>query len=149
MTPDDVTDLREDGDLCGRVVPLSAVAGDVLRVYGFLTGGVDAEVARLIGLSNTVIEKANAAILELDKQIQQAGGGAEIGELMTARHPPSEAGWLLCDGGEVPAAYPALSALLGGTLPEIPGDRYKTYIFGGTAVGLTQTGTKGPPAAQV
>lgn len=98
---------------------------------------------------SAVIEKANAAILELDKQIQQAGGGAEIGELMTARHPPSEAGWLLCDGGEVPAAYPALSALLGGTLPEIPGGRYKTYIFGGTAVGLTQTGTKGPPAAQV
>lgn len=136
LTPDDVTDLRNDKDLCGRVVPLSAIAGDVLRVYTFLTGGIDAEVSRLICLSNAVVARADAAIVDLGKQIQQAGGGAEIGELMTSRRPPAEAGWLLCDGGVVPAAYPVLSALLGGNLPEIAGERYKTYIFGGAPVGV-------------
>lgn len=135
LTPDDVTDLRGDTDLCGVVVPLSAIVGDVLYIYSFLTGGIDAEVARLIGLSNQVIATADAAIVELDEAIQQADGGAEIGELMTSRHPPGETGWVLCDGGAVPAAYPALSALLAGTLPDIPGARYKTYIFGGAAVG--------------
>lgn len=136
LTPDDVTDLRGDTDLCGSVVPLSSIAGDVLYIYRFLTSGIDAEVARLIGLSNQVVAKADAAIVELDKAIQQAGGGAEVGELMTSRHPPGETGWVLCDGGEVPAEYPALSAVLSGTLPNIPGERYKTYIFGGASMGV-------------
>ena len=131
LTPDDVIDLRDDVDLCGRVLPLSAIAGDVIYIYGFLTGGIDAEVARLVSLSNAVVAKADAAIAQLDAEIQQADGGAEIGELMTSRRPPSETGWLLCDGGAVPAAYPTLSAMLDGTLPDIPGDRYKTYIFAG------------------
>lgn len=135
LTPDDVTDLRADSALCGRVVPLSDIAGNVLYIYSFLTSGIDAEVARLIGLSNQVIARADAAIVELDKAIQQAGGGAEIGELMTSRRPPSETGWILCDGGEVPAEYPSLSTMLGGTLPNIPGERYKTYIFGGAPAG--------------
>lgn len=138
LTPGDVTDLRDDGDLCGRVVPLSAIAGDVLYVYNFLNGGIDAEVSRLIGLSNVVIAKANAAIAELSEQIQQASGGAEIGEIMTGRNAPIESGWLLCDGAAVPSEYAALSTLLGGTLPDIStaADRYKTYIFGGTTTGV-------------
>lgn len=136
LTPDDVTDLRDDADLCGRVLPLSSIAGDVIYIYGFLTGGIDAEVARLVSLSNAVIAKANAAIVRLDAQIKQAGGGAEIGELMTSRRPPFETGWLLCNGGAVPAAYPALSTMLDGVLPDIPGERYKTYIFGGAPVGV-------------
>lgn len=41
---DDVTDLRDDSGLCGRVLPLSAIAGDVLYIYSFLTGGIDKEV---------------------------------------------------------------------------------------------------------
>lgn len=133
LTPDDVTDLRDDGDLCGRVVPLSDIAGDVIYIYQFLNGGIDAEVARLIGLSNAVIAKASAAILELDATIKRAGGNPEIGELMTSRNAPSEPGWLLCDGSAVPATYPLLSALLSGELPDISeaGDRYKTYVFGG------------------
>lgn len=136
LTLDDVTDLRDDADLCGQVVPLSDIAGDVIYIYQFLNGGIDAEVARLIGLSNAVIAKADAAILELDKAIKQAGGGADVGELMTSRHAPGESGWLLCDGGAVPAGYTALSTLLDGTLPDIStaADRYKTYIFGGAPV---------------
>lgn len=135
LTPDDVTDLRDDADLCGRVLPFSSIAGDVIYIYGFLTGGIDAEVAQLVSLSNAVVAKADAAITRLNAQIQQAGGGAEIGKLMTSRHPPSETGWLLCNGGAVPAAYPTLSTMLDGVLPNIPGDRYKTYIFGGAPEG--------------
>lgn len=133
LTPDDVTDLRADPGLCGTVIPLSAVAGDVLYVYQFLTSGIDAEVSRLIDLSNTVIAKADVAIAELDAAIQKAGGGAEVGELMISRRPPSESGWLLCDGRAVPAEYPALSALLDGRLPNLStaNSRYATYIYAG------------------
>ncbi len=134
LVPDDVTDLRDDADLCGRVAPLSSIAGDAIRTYQFLTGGIDSEVERLISLSNAVIAKADAAILELDKAIKQAGGGAETGELMTSRRSPSEPGWLLCDGSAVPEGFPELSAILGGVLPKLsnPDDRYRTYIFAGT-----------------
>lgn len=131
LSLEDITDLRDDKDLCGSIVPLSDIAGDVIQVYQFLNGGIDAEVSRLIDLSNTVIAKADAAIAELDAAIQKAGGGAEVGELMTSRRPPSESGWLLCDGGVVPAEYPELSALLGGNLPNISTEasRYGTYIY--------------------
>jgi len=132
LTPDDVTDLRDDNALCGRVVPLSAIAGGVLRVYDFLLSGIDREVARLIGLSEEVAQRADAAIVELDKAIQQAGGTAGIGELLTSRKPPAPSvEWLPCNGGSVPAEYPELSAMLGGTLPDIHGERYRTYIYGG------------------
>jgi len=135
LTPGDVTDLREDGALCGRVVPLSAIAGDVLRVYNFLLSGIDSEVARLIGMSEQVVQKADTAIAELDQAIQQAGGTAGIGELLTSRKPPAPGNeWLLCNGGAVPAEYPALSTMLNGTLPDIPGERYQTYIYGGAPV---------------
>lgn len=132
LTPADVTDVREDGDLCGRIVPYSSIAGDVIRVYDFLLSGIDQEVARLIGMSEQVVQKADAAIAELDKEIQQVGGTAGIGELVTSRHPPLPDGeWLLCSGEAVPAEYPKLSTMLGGTLPNIPGERYQTYIYGG------------------
>lgn len=134
LSQSDITDVRMDKALCGQAVPLSSIAGDVLMVYQFLNGGIDAEVARLIGLNNQVIIKADASIAELDTKIKQAGGGAEIGELMTSRHPPPETGWLLCNGLEVPAEYPALSKLLDGEMPDIPGTRYKTYIYGGVPV---------------
>lgn len=147
LTPDDVTDVRSETGLCEKVVPLSDIAGDVIYIYQFLDGGIDAEVARLIGLSNAVIARANAAILELDAAIKRAGGNTEIGELMTARRSPAGSGWLLCDGSAVPAAYPVLSALLSGKLPDISGagDRYKTYIFGGEpALVASDYGTETP-----
>lgn len=136
LGPSDITDLRTDTALCGSVVPLSDISGDVIYIYNFLNGGIDTEVSRLISLSNAVIAKADAAIVELDKAIKQAGGGVEIGELMISRNAPSESGWLLCDGSSVPAEYADLSALLSGVLPDISvaTDRYKTYIFGGPVV---------------
>lgn len=133
LSPGDITDLRADKDLCGSIVPLSDISGDVAYIYNFLNGGIDTEVARLISLSNAVIAKADAAIVELDAAIKASGGGAGVGELMTSRHAPGESGWILCDGTAVPSGYAALSALLGGTLPDISNesDRYKTYIYGG------------------
>lgn len=133
LAPGDITDLRDDGALCGRLLPFSAVAGDVLYAYSFLSGGIDQEVAQAIAQGNALAAKADGAIASLDEQIINAGGGAGVGDLMTSRRPPSETGWLLCDGGPVPPAYAELSALLGGTLPGIPSasGRYKTYIFAG------------------
>lgn len=128
LTPDDVTDVRGD-----RIIPLSAISEKVLYIYNFLLSGIDTEVARIVSLSNHIADKADTAIAELDEAIQKAGGTAEIGELLTSRKPPApETEWLLCDGGSVPAEYPALSEMVDGTLPDIPGERYKTYIYGGT-----------------
>lgn len=137
LSLEDVTDLRSDGSLCGYTEPLSEIAGKVLYIYDFLTSGIDREVARLLEKSEQVVQKAGAAIVDLDAAIQQAGGGPSIGDLMTARkHPDPGEEWLLCDGGTVPETYPALRAMLGGTLPDISReeDRYRTYIYGGVPV---------------
>ena len=134
LSLEDVTDLRDDGDLCGRITPLAERSESVLTVYRFFTEGIDAEVSRLIGLSNQVAEKADAAVDKLTADIRAAGGMAEVGELMTSlQRPTPEAEWLLCSGGAVPAGYPALAALIGGTLPDIPAmdGRFRTYIYGG------------------
>jgi len=126
----DVTDVRT------YLTTLSEVSAGVLYVYNFLTSGIDQRIAQILALSAAVIRKAEQAIRDLDASIQQAGGSYAAGVLQTARHPPGT-GWLLCSGGPVPAQYPALSALLGGTLPNLSqaGDRYGTYIFGGTPEG--------------
>lgn len=131
LTLEDVTDLRDDGDLCGAIVPLSDISGDAIRVYNYLLSGIDDEVDALILQSKQIEEKADTAIAELDSKIQRAGG-TEIGELLTSRNPPAPTDeWLLCDGGTVPAEYTTLYEMLGGTLPQIAGDRYQTYIYGG------------------
>lgn len=134
LTPEDVTDKRTNPDLCGTMVPLSTVSEDVLYIYNFLLSGIDKEVARIISLSQAVVDKANEEIEKLGSSIQNAGGGPQIGELQTVRSPPVS-GWLLCDGGPIPAEYPALSGILDGVLPNISGpeDRYRTYIYGGKA----------------
>lgn len=138
LAPDDIADARYDGALCGKVVPLSNVAGNVIYIYRFLVSGIDDEVARLIDLSEQVYEKADAAIAELDKSIQRAGGAPEIGDLLTSRSPPSpENEWLLCNGRRILSQYPDLIKVTGGTLPNISKgtDRYRTYIYSGSPTG--------------
>lgn len=132
LTPDGITDVRADPDLCGMVVPLSAISENVLYIYNFLLSGIDKEVARILALSQKVVDRASAEITKLDAAIRQAGGGPGIGELQTVRSPPVS-GWLLCDGGPVPEQYSALSTMLNGVLPNISRaeDRYRTYIYAG------------------
>ncbi len=131
----DVTDLRDDAALCGRIVPYGDFAGDALRVYEFLQSGVDREVARVLSLGQAVIDRGTAEIERLDAAIAAAGGAPQVGELTVARKEPVPSGeWLLCDGGPVPAEYPALAALLaGGTLPNLSrsDSRYGTWIYAG------------------
>lgn len=134
ITPSDITDMRSNKDVCGSVLPFSAIAGDVLRVYQFLTSGIDSEVNRLVDMSNAVIANADVEIAKLDESIAKAGGTADIGELITTRKVPAPVDeWLLCDGGNVPTLYPVLSKMLNGTLPDLSTseDRYRTYIYGG------------------
>ena len=133
---EDITDTRDDLTLCGRIVPLSEISGNVLTIYKFLTSGIDEEVARLISLSNQVVEKAETAIEDLDAAIQ-AVRGTSIGDTLVSLSRPAPANeWLLCDGGSVPAEYPALSDVLGGVLPNLPrsDSRFQTWIYGGTPV---------------
>lgn len=134
LTPDDITDVRADETLCGSVVPYSSVAGGVNRAYQFIASWIDKEVQRLIEMSQSLCDKADEDIADLDEVLQKAGGTAEIGELLTCRKAPRDSvAWVLCDGGDVPAEYPALSELLGGKLPALSAatDRYRTYIYGG------------------
>lgn len=135
LSPDDFEDLRQNPALCGRVTPLSEVSGGALRVYGFLTSGIDREVARVLAAGDRVLADGDARLRELDRAIRRAGGAAAVGEVRFSRRKPvPESEWLLCDGGTIPAQYPALAALLGGALPDISGenDRYRAYICGGT-----------------
>lgn len=134
LTPDDITDVRVDATLCGSVVPYSSVSGGINRAYQFIASGIDDEVQRLIEMSQALCDKADEDISDLDEALQKAGGTAEIGELLTCRKtPPDSVAWILCDGSDVPAEYPELSALLGGKLPALSAesDRYRTYIYGG------------------
>lgn len=140
LTPSDITDLRGDSALCGSVAPLSSIAGGVIRVYEFLTSGIDQEVARLTDMSEKVCEKADAAIGELDDAIKKAGGSAEIGDLTICRNQPMpENEWLLCDGNAVSSQYQGLRSLIGAVLPDIsrPENRYRTYIYAGHPAGPT------------
>lgn len=132
LMPENITDCRPDPNLCGSVLPLSAIAGDVLYVYSFLRSGIDQEVDQVLAQGQEMIEQADEAIAKLNKAIQKAGGAAAVGELQTVRRAPGP-GWLLCDGSPVPESYPALISLIGSTLPEISQyeDRYRTYMFGG------------------
>ena len=135
LTPEDITDVRADPNLCGAVLPFSAIAGDVLRVYQFLHSGIDAEVDRILQLLQDLLDRAGEEIRKLDDAIQQAGGGPEVGELRTVRR-PLPLGWLLCEGEPIPTQYLELNALLDGTLPKLSQveDRYCTYIYAGNKV---------------
>lgn len=143
LTPADVEDVRGDTTLCGHILPLSGISGSVLYIYNFLVSGIDERVAAIVAQSNALIAKAAAEILALEQAAEKAGGIPQIGELYTGRLPPRLAGeWLLCDGGDVPAAYPTLSALLDGVLPDIckTTDRYRTYIYCGPEEDTTPDG---------
>lgn len=134
LTPADVEDVRGNAALCGHIMPLSRIAGSVLYIYDFLTSGIDERVDAIVAQSNALIAKAAAQILALEQAAEKAGGIPGIGELYTGRRNPTPVDeWVLCDGGSVPVEYTKLSALLGGTLPNISttADRYRTYIYGG------------------
>lgn len=137
LTPADVEDVRGDTALCGHILPLSRIAGSVLYIYDFLTSGIDERVDAIVAQSNALIAKAAAQILALENAAEKAGGIPEIGELTQRRRNPAPADeWVLCDGSTVPASYPALSAMLNRTLPDIctATDRYRTWIYGGVPV---------------
>lgn len=135
LTPADVEDVRGDTALCGHIMPLSRIAGSVLYIYNFLTSGIDERVDAIVAQSNVLIAKAAAQILAMEKEAEKAGGIPEIGELTQCRRSPTPADeWVLCNGGAVPASYPALNELLDGTLPDIctATDRYRTWIYAGS-----------------
>ncbi len=133
---DDITDTRDDATLCGQITKTCSVSDDTLRIYNFLQSGIDEEVARLLGMSNTFIDKANEAIKNLDAVIQ-AKGQNSVGDVVISITAPTPVNaWLLCNGESVPNGYSGLSKMLGGYLPVInPVDsRFRAYIYGGVPV---------------
>ena len=133
ISASDVEDVRADAALCGRITPVREIAGDVLRIYQFLTSGIDEEIARILGLAEKEIEKGQAAVERLEAAIRLRTG-TEIGDVVVSLSRPAPAlEWLLCGGGRVPSEYPALSELLDGRLPNIRHDdkRFQSYIYSG------------------
>ena len=128
LLAEDLVDLR-------RFVPtLAELSQDGERVYYYVTSGLDQKVARILGLGQALLDKGDRALASLDAAIRQKGARAVTGDLCTARFRPiPEDQWLLCNGTAVPEAYPALSALLQGKLPQIThaDPRIFTYIFAG------------------
>ncbi len=130
----DVSDKRGDSALCGYIKRIDSISDDALHIYHFLQSGIDAEVDRIIGISDALIIKANEAIMEIDATIE-ARGGTSIGDIIISKlHPKPINAWLLCDGKNVPERYPKLSRLLKGILPDIAlfDTRFQAYIYGGT-----------------
>lgn len=124
----DLTDLRP------LLPAVATLTKEGLRAYGFVSGGMEGEIDRILGQAQALIDKAEKAVVELDKAIVMAGAGAAIGELCTARHHPQpENAWLLCNGGAIPPGYTRLAEMLPGGLPDIPPAQGKlaTYIFAG------------------
>ena len=129
----DIIDFRADSELCGTVLPLSAVAGDVFRVYRFLTAGIDAAVDRVAELSEAALIEADEKLAALNEEIKAVDGAPQIGELLyTCVTPNPQNEWLLCDGGVVPSEYSELRGMIGLLLPNIPGEKHRTYIYAGT-----------------
>lgn len=132
ITDADLTDRRQ------HLIPFSQAAKDVLRAYDFLSGGIDREVARLLGIGQEILDRGDRELERLDKVIAAAGFAPLPGDLEFSRkHPAPENQWLLCDGSPTPEAYQALRALVGENLPDIfVAEKISAYIFGGEPEGL-------------
>lgn len=130
----DFTDTRGLDGLCGYLTPLSSIAGDVEYIYQFLQSGIDREVARIIGLSDQVVQDAQDAMAELEGQIAAVRGVALGDTLLSLSRPAPANEYLLCDGSAVPSGYAALIDVIGETLPLLTSgdDRYQYWIYAGT-----------------
>lgn len=129
----DIRDARSDPSFCGYAMRMDSISNDVLNVYRFFKSGIDEEAARLIGLSNDIIARANKEIERIDSAIQ-AKGKTSIGDVELSMVPPApENEWLLCNGDSVPEEYSKLREAIGENLPNIvtPDARLKSYIYGG------------------
>ena len=136
----DITDVRAESGLCDAVHTLSALTARAAHVHAYFTSDIGAKFDALEQAVTSLAEAADAKVQALERQIAGAGAAYIPGDLTTARTPPTPANeWLLCDGGPVPDAYPLLTLLLTGTLPDISraADRYKTYIYGGQPHAVT------------
>ncbi len=138
LLEEDVQDLRDDPFFCGQVASLSAAAPDALRAFQFFQTGLDERIENLLAQGDQVLESGDKALLHLEQLMENIGGKPALGQLHTGRKAPQPAeNWLLCQGGDVPSGYPALSALLSGKLPDIrcQDPRIQTYIYGGKREG--------------
>lgn len=134
LAASDLTDLRDDAALCGSVPALSSVTARMGRVCAYIGGGLDAALARLEADVRALTARTDAAANTIDQRIRTVGVVNTAGTLVTARRAPEPAEeWLLCDGRDLPAGYPALGVMLDGRLPALcmASDRYRTYIYGG------------------
>lgn len=134
LSPYDIEDVRDNSDLCGRVIPLAEASSHVLYIYKYLTEGIDQKAAQLMSESERILQKGDTAISRIQTILVEKGVAPVVGELQSAlNHPLPTEEWLLCDGTRTPVAYPKLIAVIGSTLPNISvtADKVKTFIYAG------------------
>lgn len=148
ISPNDIEDVRDNGDLCGHIIPLSEASGHILYIYKYLTAGIGERADYLMGESERILQKGDTAISRIQAIFVEKGVAPVVGELRTAtRWPPPEDQWLWCNGESVGTEYPDLIRLIGSRTPNIVDfdTRLKTYIFGGKPQTNYLTTTEGKP----
>lgn len=136
LLEDDIQDVRDDPVFCGRVLPVRQIALKVLDIYAFLSGGIDDEVNRILGLADEAIRRGDNALKEMDAAIRRKNG-IEIGDVVASlQWPRPRQEWILCTGAIVPEEYEELREKIGRNLPYIQHDdiRFRSYIYAGKAV---------------
>lgn len=134
ISPNDVEDVRDNSDLCGRIISLREASGDILYIYKYLTEGIDAKAEYLMDESKRILQKGDTAISRIQSILVEKGVAPVVGELRTATSwPPPEDQWLLCNGAAVGSEYKELIAIIGSKTPNIveSDNRLDTYIYGG------------------
>ena len=128
------TDTRGDNNLCGYITPLSEIANNVEYIYNFLKSGIDEEVARIIGLSNKIIENANEAISEIEDKIGETGGVAIGDTVLSLSAPTPQNEYFPCDGSSIPESYQKLIDAIGDKVPLLStyDERYQYWIYAGS-----------------
>lgn len=133
LAPDDVTDARGNSAVCGYLKPISSIAGNILSVYNFVVSGFEQKVEDLLQNGEFVIRTGERALAALETVVEESTG-FYLGDVVIAVNKPGrDADWLLCDGSNVPEAYPELSELLNGVLPDLPQQdtRLRAWIYTG------------------
>lgn len=136
LLEDDIQDVRDDPVFCGRVFPVRQIALKILDIYALLSGGIDDEVNRILGLADEAIRRGDNALKEMDAAIRRKNG-IEIGDVVASlQWPRPKQEWLLCTGAIVPEEYEELREKIGRNLPYIQHDdsRFRSYIYAGKAV---------------
>jgi len=144
-SPDQYVLVRHDLQASGLPPTTNKQAGDVLTITDAARGTSDWRAPQMVGgVANTQAYvtgggvatwddlPAGAVVYALDTgnllvkthmpstwQVIPVGSTVPVGAIISFGSATAPPGWLMCDGGIVPATYPLLRAAIGNTLPDL------------------------------